>query len=57
MSIEKNISLKELLALYEKNIESTKKNDRKEFNDVWPPKKESRPREKINFHNHYRKPK
>jgi hypothetical protein len=57
MSIKKNTSLKEPLALNEKNIESTKINDGKEFNNVWPPKKESRPREKINFHNHYRKPK
>jgi len=58
MSIEKkNISLKELLALNEKNIEQTNINNKKEFNDTWPPKKSSRPREKINFHNHYRKPK
>jgi len=58
MSIEKkNISLKELLALYEKDIETKKINNKKEFNDTWPPKKENSPHKKNNSINHYRKPK
>ena len=55
MSIEKKMSPEDPLP--QEDIDSTKTNDEKEFNNIWPPKKESRPREKINFHNHYRKPK